>query len=355
MALYKQKGSDNWWISVYRPGAPRLRKSTGTPDLNAAKAIEATFRMAMCGNIERERLIAALDAVMGFQCVETGIPVDQIEDAYRKLPDHRESANTIQTRCAHVREMSAWMQRHWPTARFMHQISREAAIAYADHLRTVCKTGKTFNNTRGNLVRVFNLLLVRGQCRENVWTLTQTANLTDSKSGRAFTAEEMERLYAQAKAAGNDWFPLVVLGRYTGLRYGDIANLRSSDIRDGIIYLRPAKTARKNIRVAIPLHPRAASVIPKRDGNLFPDHAFSDYSDRPQKKAFSTILQDAKIKPKGAKLSFHCLRHTFRTELAKAGVPEEIAMRLGGWTESDTSALYNHDIGQLKKAISSLA
>ena len=92
-------------------------------------------------------------------------------------------------------------------------------------------------------------------------------------------------------------------------------------------------------------------MIPTSSGALFPAHAFKNYRNRPQKTAFALILQNAKIKPNGAKLSFHCLRHTFRTELAKAGVSEEVAMRLGGWTEEKTAAIYNHDLEQLKKAI----
>lgn len=355
MALYRQKDSKNWWVSLYRRGLPRFRKSTGTADKAQARAIEATFRMALGGNAARGRLIDALDAIMGFEEPETGIPVSAIEQTYRTLPDHREGPGTIRTRCAHVRDMAEWMQANWPAARMMHQITREAAIAYGDFLRTACKKGKTFNNRRGNLVRVFNLLLVRGGCAENVWTFVATADTKDSRSGRAFTPAEMSRLYAAAEAAGNDWPALVTLGRYTGLRYGDLANLRAEDIREGTIFLRPSKTARKNIRVAIPLHPNAVAVIPKnRRGALFPGHAFDNYDDRPQKGAFAPILQNAKIKPNGAKLSFHCLRHTFRTEMAKAGVPADIAMKLGGWKKTDTAELYNHDLEQLKTAIERL-
>ena len=35
-------------------------------------------------------------------------------------------------------------------------------------------------------------------------------------------------------------------------------------------------------------------------------------------------------------------RHTFRTRLSEAGVADDIAKRLGGWTEDATAALYDH-------------
>jgi len=52
------------------------------------------------------------------------------------------------------------------------------------------------------------------------------------------------------------------------------------------------------------------------------------------------ILERAKVKGKG--LTFHSYRHTFRTRLKEAGVPNEIAKELGGWTQDATLARYNH-------------
>ena len=46
---------------------------------------------------------------------------------------------------------------------------------------------------------------------------------------------------------------------------------------------------------------------------------------------------------------WHCrgddfdFRHFFRTQLARAGVSDDVAMRLGGWTQRETAARYDHD------------
>jgi len=58
MALYKQHGSQNWWISIYRGrNYKRLRISSGTSDREQARAIEASLRRAQNnpGNAEPKR------------------------------------------------------------------------------------------------------------------------------------------------------------------------------------------------------------------------------------------------------------------------------------------------------------
>ena len=359
MSVYKQKNSKNWWINLYQgKGKKPIRISSGTPDKIKAAAIEANMKMAMVGNVRREALINHIDALMGWDESKTGLPLSQIGETYKSLPDNKASEGTITTRVAHVRRMVEFMKSHWPTIEFMHQISRPAAVAYTDHLRKECATGKTYNNTRANLVTVFKTLMIRAGCQENVWSLTATASTKDSKHGRAFDESEEKRVMEQCKAAGHQWHPISIIARYTGLRYGDIANLKATQIQDGCIVLFPSKTAKHKIKVRIPMHPvveRAISDLKVEVGNLFPDHCFADYKHRPLKGDYAPILRKAKIRTKGAVLSFHCWRHTFRTRLAAADVPAEIAMKLGGWTDADTAELYNHDTSQLKKAICAMA
>ena len=52
------------------------------------------------------------------------------------------------------------------------------------------------------------------------------------------------------------------------------------------------------------------------------------------------VLKEAKLDGKG--YTFHSWRHTFRTRLSEAGVSDDLAKRLGGWTEDATAARYDH-------------
>ena len=66
------------------------------------------------------------------------------------------------------------------------------------------------------------------------------------------------------------------------------------------------------------------------------------------------VLKRAGVSDSVAILDFHCWRHTFRTLLAAAGVPQDVAKKLGGWTQDATAARYDHDTTQARAAIDRL-
>ena len=54
-------------------------------------------------------------------------------------------------------------------------------------------------------------------------------------------------------------------------------------------------------------------------------------------------------------LSFHCLRHSFNTALASAGVPQEVRQKLTGHSSAEMNAHYtHHEIETLRSAIGKL-
>jgi len=355
MGVYKQKGSRYWWISIYRgKDKPRIQVSSGTEIKAEAEAVEAAMKFAQTGNATRDALITALDVLLGTDDRKTGIPICAIAKTYEKLPDLDIKPLTLVHRKSNVDHLSEFLAEHWPSIKFMHQISREAIVAYSDHLRAECKTGKSYNNRRGNIVTVFKSLLIRGGLSENVATLMQAAKNKESRSGRALSRSEEIRVFKAAKEYGCDWYELSLVARYTGLRYGDISKLRPENIVGRSIKLLPSKTAHHNIEVVIPLHQKLVDMFSERNLSgewIFPGHV------RQTKKngtAFSQIIKKAEIDPRGAYLSFHCWRHTFRTRLAEAGVSQEVAKQLGGWTNDGTAQHYNHDLTQAEAAIKAL-
>ena len=78
-------------------------------------------------------------------------------------------------------------------------------------------------------------------------------------------------------------------------------------------------------------------------------------------ETFKRIMRKAKIdtqtvKGKGtrnfSRRTFHSLRHSFNSELANAGVAEEIRMKLTGHSSRAMNARYTHlQLDELKKAI----
>ena len=155
------------------------------------------------------------------------------------------------------------------------------------------------------------------------------------------------------------------IARATGLRYSSVARLtwKEIDFETGIIRHTPPKTARHNIEVLLPLTQhlrealekanaeRQAPVLPgkkrtksrtQNPDNVLPLHAA--YYPRPGYSGgpgdFAEVLKEAKLDGKG--YTFHSWRHTFRTRLSEAGVSDDLAKRLGGWTENATAARYDH-------------
>ena len=64
------------------------------------------------------------------------------------------------------------------------------------------------------------------------------------------------------------------------------------------------------------------------------------YPGDPEDCTFSEILKAAGVDD--PTITFHSWRHTFRTRLAEAGVSDDLAKRLGGWTQDATVKRYDH-------------
>ena len=139
----------------------------------------------------------------------------------------------------------------------------------------------------------------------------------------------------------------------TGVRHGELKELRWGDFN--LNGEKPSVTVRasvsKNHRQAcLPLHPElAAALVQFRPANPSAgDLAFNGHV--PRSKVFLAHLKAAKITKidsQGRVVDFHSLRHTFCTNLHRAGVPQREAMelmrhndpRLTATTYTDTSLL----------------
>jgi integrase len=353
MALYRQRKSQFWWVSIYRgKGLPRIQVSTGTADRKRAESMEACLRAAHGQTLSRDALIRQIDELLGTK--RGGLPLSDAWETYASAPEIRASAETMRKRRVDFQRFLSWMASHFPRAHYLHEVSREMALAFADEERRKGNRGKTWTNTRGNLGTMFQALMVRAALPENVWRVVPTGNHEDSESGRAFTPAEEARILSECRRFGREWYEVSLVARYTGLRYSDVVRLRWDQVEADRICLEPSKTRRHGIKVAIPLHQILADMLaalPRVSEWVFPDqHGRLRSSQR--RGEFGKIL-DAAAVDGGGMLSFHCWRHTFRTRLAEAGVSKDLAQRLGGWT-SDISELYNHDFEGLAKAIRSL-
>ncbi len=356
MALFKQKTSENWWISVYRKGQPRKYVPTGTPDREKAEAIEKLVLSSYRGNLERDRLIAALDSLMGWDAVD-GLPISELWSTYLKTKP-RAGEHTINQRRLICEKLVAYLADHHPATLMLNEVTPQHAQAFSDWvLNEKGGAGKTHNNRMSNIATVFGAIVVRANLRNNPFGFLEKLDESDSRSGRPFSADEQRRIFERCAVVGNDWLAICTLAKYSGLRLIDMAFLAWDQVEDDVIDLTPSKTKRHGIKVRIPLHPNVRKelrLLGRKGDYVFPVLAERYSTTSPKSQFMEEIIRPLGIDMDGAKVSFHCWRHTFRTMLAAAKVPQEVAMKLGGWTNQSTAEVYNHDFTQLEAAIGGL-
>jgi integrase len=339
-----------WWTYLYRPGAKPLQVSTGCDNKEDALAVEATLRRAAGGKTKRDRLIAALDNILGAEDTPAGIPLARVWEVYTGVSNLGTVAKTtMQARRLRVAHFLAWVEVNWPAARTIQEVSRQCAFGYLEHLRGIM-SGKTYNNARGDLSAVWGALLVRAELAENVWRIMPTADAA-GRERRAFTVEEENRLLEACRSVP-PWWHVSIIARHTGLRKSDILFLKWENISQGVIRLTPKKTARHKTRVTIPIHPRVQAALDdllQAGPWLFPELATG--GDRARDTVYRGILKAAGLHDEKYILDFHCWRHTFRTRLRDAGVSVEVCNRLGGWSDQGEGDKYDHAIEPFKAAI----
>ena len=183
-----------------------------------------------------------------------------------------------------------------------------------------------------------------------------------------FTPEQLVEL---CKAAEGDWKGAIIAGYSTGLRLKDITELRweSIDLETGSLKVKTAKTGKivemiltEELASWLRSRPRGIAKAP-----VFPSLAGKSGAGKSGlSMQFKRIMEKAKIKGrvlragkgKGrtqSSLSFHSLRHTFNSALAKAGVPQEIRQKLTGHSSAAMNNIYtHHEMASLRDAVSKL-
>jgi integrase len=159
-----------------------------------------------------------------------------------------------------------------------------------------------------------------------------------------FTDQEVERLIQETAPGGSEedpfWNAAVIIGRYTGLRLGDIASLEWDCLNMSAGTL-AVWTTKRDRRVALPLTPDIlaetfATLERKHPVYLFNRQRIlvTDPKSRHRlSAAFSVILGNLGIKNK----SFHCLRATYISDCCAKGIPlEHISQAVGHWNPATT-------------------
>ena len=228
------------------------------------------------------------------------------------------------------------------------------------------KATDTAKKVQQALHQMFHAAKANGLCADNPaedLTLPRTGVKT---THRSISARERIILLETAKTHPAGAWVLLLL--YSGLRPAESIVLTYADITDGMIFVdkaydrdtRKGKDPKSAAGVRkIPIIPQLAAVLPKgeRFGDLlFPHngHMHDDKSMRAMWQGFRAAMDDTereliasgKILPIAEQLPPivpYDLRHTFCTDLERAGVPLNVASKLMGHASIEiTAKIYTH-------------
>lgn len=325
MSLYKQDGSDAYYVSVSVKGR-RVRKSTGTSDKKEAQRIHDEIKASLWTEVKtgytwKKACVAWLKHQPRSE-----------EDRYRLR------ALTIPN--LPIEELSApLIQKHLPA------------------------NPATYNRTAQQIMAILNLAKRQGHVDE-----IPTIERKKVPEGRIrwLTHDEWERLYKELPAHLK---PLAKFSICTGMRQHNATHLEWSqvDIRRKVCWIHPDQ-AKAGKPIGIPLSDDAVAVLRGQIGQhevwVFPYKRKVRKGQDPDKgrpmeqikSAWTKALKRAGLgtttvvgKGKNAKEKFtpnfrwHDLRHTWATWHIQSGLtPLDVLQKLGGWASYSMVLRYAH-------------
>lgn len=251
-----------------------------------------------------------------------------------------------------------WMQSKHSDKPALRDVSKEIAEDYASTLNHGRLSPSTYNKHLNLLTLVCRVVKHKARLVANPWEEIQRKRLV-THSRRELTIEELKKV---CQSATGELKLLFALGVYSGLRLGDCATLRWTevDLARRIIRRIPNKTARRNPKpVLIPIHPVVLAMLAEIPANERGEYVLPEtaalYLDRID--LVTDMIQNhfrscgiKLYKPgtgKGGKravveVGFHSLRHTFVSLCRASDAPLAVVESIVGHSSPAMTQHYTH-------------
>ena len=331
------KGRIYWGQYRIEPNDPITRLSLGTTDKQVARTkldkIVKQIQQERAGLIAPKEQIDAARASM----------IDLLHEYVRDLRTRGRSEqyiSKIRSRITHLVNACGW------TA-VMH-VSPGAFVAWRSEQD---KAPKTLNHYLDAVNAFMGWLLSIGKIPSNpfakVAKVETRGRVTIER--RAFTDDEIRRLLDVAGPRR----PIYLAAVQTGLRHNELRQLRWGDVyldaEQPNMHVRASTTKNKKHAVVWLVGELADALRALRPSA--PDPSSKVFSDgMPSHHTFQRDLARAgieKLDSQGRKVDFHALRHTLATNLARAGVPQRLAMEIMRHSDPRLTAVVYTDANAL--------
>ena len=227
-----------------------------------------------------------------------------------------------------------------------------------ERLKLQLKNGRknaTVNRYIEALGTLFNIAISNNIAKIN--PLKQIKKLKQDNHKLRFLTKEEEKALFEVLNNNRDYLyfiPIVICALQTGMRKGEILNLKWSNIDFNNRYIELLQTKSGKSR-KIPISDKLMSELLKLKANKISDYVFTNPYTRTKyisiHKGFGEVLKKANIKD----FRFHDLRHTAATRMTEVGIDLAVVQEILGHSDVKTTMRYAHPVPERKlKAIEAL-
>lgn len=340
-----------WQCRVVVDGKP-VYKATGTSSKVEAKKILEEFARPFRDREDALRL-AAIEAEIKAKEESSSesdgyadVPLCDLVEKYFKTANAPDVSGGTREYYEHLlARFTSWLSKNEPSAKEARDVTRPVAERYLAYLKPAV-SASYFNGSLAMFRKIWKEFgrLSKHRCfRENPWD-GYRYKTADVSTKRALTADEIKKLFDACRTP--DERTLFSIGLYTGLRVGDCATLKWSEIDFArrVIVRTPIKTKRHGTAVTVPMHPALLAELETRSKSIgegseyvLPEDA-RHYLETSSCPASVRVFKRAGLEG----VSFHSLRHTLCSAALSNGVPLDVVRKLVGHTSAKMTDHYSH-------------
>ena len=376
MASVHRRFKSPYWVCQYLSADGRwLKRSTKLKDRKRALewciALQGAQDAISRGSASEAQLRAIIDSTME-KITGHGLASPTVQEWFRQWLDGKVGANSPNTLTRYRQSVDDFLSFIGQKAGGrLESVQQRDIIAFRTFLREQGKSPATLNLTVAKIIAApFRQAFAQGLIRHNPTAGLPRLSEHGRKRKQAFTVDQVRKLLA---AAEGEWRGAILAGYTTGMRLGDVVNLKweNIDFDNGVIAFRQQKTqSEDDDATVIGLHPDFEAYLKglkvrALTGPIFPGLAGRQSSGRSGlSMEFGRIMsrasvESATIREKHGKgrrvraLSFHSFRHSAASLVFKGKLIEQAQKAVTGHSRGETVRHYTHiDIEGAKQAAS---
>jgi integrase len=338
MAWIYQRGQ-TWWLGDRSSAGELIQQSLKTKVESEARAVLDKLKLVEQAHTARMITADFISAVTG-KTIERKKTAAEYLDAWLANATARVRPGTAIIYRRTIREFKIHLKADASPLLFEDITPEMIRAFWTARLKTAAVS--TLKTSHAILASVFIQAHNEGQITKNPLALAALPKRTAKSKKRPLTISEVKKLYDEAKPF---WKWMIRVGYGLGLSLGDAITLQAENVnlRRREVKINRRKSGRE---VTIPIGTNLVALFketwPPSGGYFWPKEAkhYLGPSAANFSRGFRKLMADCGIEAPG--LGFHCLRHTFVTNLKIAGAVDSVAKELAGHGSSAVSAIYTH-------------